>query len=80
MDGVAVAVVAARPAGDVPGVRSAAVAALAHHPRFAGTLAAVLVALALFRGQTGLRERPHRVTRALWRRRSRSPHQREEQG
>lgn len=31
MDGVAVALLAARPAGDVPGVRSAAVAVLPDH-------------------------------------------------
>lgn len=50
MDRVAVAFLAARPAGDVPSVRSTAVAVLAHHVGFAGTLAAVLVALTFFGG------------------------------
>lgn len=66
MVGGAVAFPAARPARDVPGVRSAAVAVLAHHVWFAGALAAVLVALALFRGRTGPWERAHWVTHALW--------------
>lgn len=72
MDGVAVAALAARPAGDVPGVRSAALAVLAHHAGSAGALAAALVALALLRGGAGPGERAHGVTHALWRgRRSR---------
>lgn len=79
MVGVAVARPAARPAGHVPGVRSAAVAVLAHHVGFAGTLAALLVARAFFRGRTGPRERADRVARALWRR-SRSAHRREKRG
>ena len=49
MDGVAVALLAARPTGDVPRVGSAAVAVLTHHVRPAGTLTRVLVALALVR-------------------------------
>lgn len=49
VDGVAVAALAARPAGDVPRVRSTAVAVLADHVRLAGAVAAVLIALALIR-------------------------------
>lgn len=49
MDGVAVAALAARPAGDVPRVGSAAVAVLADHIGLAGAVAALLVALALVR-------------------------------
>lgn len=59
MDGVTVAGLAARPAGDVPRIRSTAVAALAEHIGLAGTLAAVLRALALIRGGTGLSDGTH---------------------
>lgn len=50
VDGVAVAALAARPAGDVPRISSAAVAVLTDHVRLAGTLTAELIALTLIRG------------------------------
>lgn len=65
MDGVAVAALAARPARDVPRVGGAAVAVLTDHVGLAGTLTAVLVALTLVRGGTGLRCRAHRGAHAL---------------
>lgn len=55
VDGVAVAELATRPAADVPGIRSAAVAVLSDDVRLAGTLAGVLITLTIIRGGTGLR-------------------------
>lgn len=63
--GVAVAALAARSAGDVPRIGSAAVAVLTDHVGLAGTLTAELIALTVVRGGTGLRSRAHRVTHAL---------------
>lgn len=65
VDGIAVAVLAARSAGDVPRIGSAAVAVLTDHVGPAGTLAAALVALTLIGGRTGPGYRPRRVARAL---------------
>ena len=59
MDGVTVAGLATRSAGEVPCIRSAAVTALADHVGFAGTLATVLEALAVIRGGTGLSDGAH---------------------
>lgn len=55
MDGVAVAALAARPAGDVPGIGSTAVAVLTDDVGLAGTLSGVLIALTPVRGGTGPR-------------------------
>lgn len=65
VDGVAVAALAARPAGQVPGVGGAAVAVLTDDIWQAGTLTAELVTLTLVRRGTGLRGGAWRVTRAL---------------
>lgn len=67
MDGVAVAALAARPAGDVPRIRGAAVAVLADHVGLAVTLAAVPVTLTFIWGGAGLTHRAHRVTHTLYR-------------
>lgn len=50
VDGVAVAALAARPTGEVPGIGGAAVAVLTDHVGLAGTLAAVLITLTLVGG------------------------------
>lgn len=50
MDGVAVADLATRPAGDVPGIGSAAVAVLTDDVRLAGALAGVLITVTVIRG------------------------------
>lgn len=50
MDRIAVAALAARPAGEVPRIWSAAVAVLTDHVGLAGTLATALVALTVIGG------------------------------
>ena len=67
MDGVAVTALAARPAGDVPGISSTAVAVLTDHVRLAGALAAEPLTLTLLWGCAGLRYRAQRVTHTLCR-------------
>lgn len=58
VDEVTVAELAARPAVDVPRIRSAAVTARADHVGLTGTLSGTLITLAVIRGRTGLRYRP----------------------
>lgn len=65
VDGVAVAVLAARSAGNVPRVGGAAVAVLTNHVWLAGTLTAELITLTLVGGGADPRYRAHRVTHAL---------------
>lgn len=65
VDGVAIATLTALPTGQVPGVGSATVAVLANHVRLAGTLAAVLLALAVVTRATGLGGRAWHVAHAL---------------
>lgn len=59
MDRIAVAALAARPAGEVPRIWSAAVAVLTDHVGLAGTLATAQVALTVIGGRTGIRNRPY---------------------
>lgn len=65
MDGVAIATLAAIATGQVPGVGSAAVAVLANHVGLAGTLAAVLLALAVVTRAAGMGGRAWHVAHAL---------------
>lgn len=58
MDRVAVAALAARSAGEVPRIGSAAVTVLPDHVGQAGTLAITLVTAAVVRGWTDVRCRP----------------------
>lgn len=65
VNGFAVAALTSLPADNVPCIGGTAVAVLADHVGLAGTLATVLIALALIRGRTGLRYGSHCVTHAL---------------
>lgn len=65
VDGVAIATLTALATGQVPGVGSAAVAVLANHVGLAGTLAAVLLALAVVTRATGLGSSAWHVAHAL---------------